>query len=99
MTCPSTASLRPPVRVWMLPTAGGAIRWALPSSEPVFQSCAYMWLACPQAADGLVDAQKIPAAADGCVFGGLRAGSLYRLQVASWSRDMSSDSSTLARTG
>uniref|UniRef100_H3C9X6 protein-tyrosine-phosphatase n=1 Tax=Tetraodon nigroviridis TaxID=99883 RepID=H3C9X6_TETNG len=47
------------------------------------------------AADGR---QKVAAAADGCVFGGLRAGSLHRLQVVSWSRDMSSDSSTLART-
>ncbi|XP_072233128.1 receptor-type tyrosine-protein phosphatase beta [Leuresthes tenuis] len=33
-----------------------------------------------------------------CVFSGLRPGSLYKLQVVSWSRDMSSDSSVLART-
>lgn len=46
-----------------------------------------------------MELQKVPAAADGCEFSGLRAGSLYRLQVVSWSRDMSSDSSTLARTG
>lgn len=59
----------------------------------------HAWLACPQAGGGLVDLQKLPAAADGCAFGGLRAGSLYRLQVVSWSRDMSSDSATLARTG
>lgn len=56
-------------------------------------------LLCPQAAGELVDLQKVSAVADGCVFSGLRAGSLYRLQVVSWSRDMSSDSSTLARTG
>lgn len=56
-------------------------------------------LLCPQAAGELVDLQKVSATADGCVFSGLRAGSLYRLQVVSWSRDMSSDSSTLARTG
>ncbi|XP_029018669.1 receptor-type tyrosine-protein phosphatase beta [Betta splendens] len=36
--------------------------------------------------------------ADSCVFSGLRPGSLYRLQVLSWSRGMSSDSSVLART-
>ncbi|AWO98279.1 putative receptor-type tyrosine-protein phosphatase beta [Scophthalmus maximus] len=42
--------------------------------------------------------QKVGSAADGCVFSGLRAGSLYRLQVVSWSRGMSSDSSVLART-
>lgn len=46
-----------------------------------------------------MDLRKLSAAADGCVFSGLRAGSLYRLQVVSWSRDMSSDSATLARTG
>lgn len=46
-----------------------------------------------------MELQKVPAAADGCVFSSLRAGSLYRLQAVSWSRDMSSDSSTLARTG
>lgn len=46
-----------------------------------------------------VDLQKVSATADRCVFSGLRAGSLYRLQVVSWSRGMSSDSSVLARTG
>uniref|UniRef100_A0A3Q2PFE7 protein-tyrosine-phosphatase n=1 Tax=Fundulus heteroclitus TaxID=8078 RepID=A0A3Q2PFE7_FUNHE len=46
----------------------------------------------------LVDHQKVGPAADGCVFSDLRAGSLYRLLVVSWSRDMSSDSSVLART-
>ncbi|XP_028426103.1 receptor-type tyrosine-protein phosphatase beta isoform X2 [Perca flavescens] len=45
-----------------------------------------------------VDLQKVGPAADRCVFSGLRAGSLYRLQVVSWSRGMSSDSSVLART-
>lgn len=54
---------------------------------------------CPQARGELVGEQKVGADADGCTFAGLRAGSLYRLQVASWSRRMSSDSSTLARTG
>lgn len=47
----------------------------------------------------LVDLQKVSATADSCVFSGLRAGSLYRLQVVSWSRGMSSDSSVLTRTG
>ncbi|GAA6227007.1 receptor-type tyrosine-protein phosphatase beta-like [Lates japonicus] len=46
----------------------------------------------------LVDLQKVVSTADSCVFSGLRAGSLYRLQVVSWSRGMSSDSSVLART-
>ncbi|KAM8739685.1 receptor-type tyrosine-protein phosphatase beta [Acanthopagrus schlegelii] len=46
----------------------------------------------------LVDLQKVGPAADRCVFSGLRAGSLYRLQVVSWSRGMSSDSSVLSRT-
>uniref|UniRef100_A0A3P8P794 protein-tyrosine-phosphatase n=1 Tax=Astatotilapia calliptera TaxID=8154 RepID=A0A3P8P794_ASTCA len=45
-----------------------------------------------------VDLQKVGSAADSCVFSGLRAGSLYKLQVVSWSRDMSSESSVLART-
>ncbi|XP_056223519.1 receptor-type tyrosine-protein phosphatase beta-like [Seriola aureovittata] len=45
-----------------------------------------------------VDLQKVGPTADSCVFSGLRAGSLYRLQVVSWSRDMNSDSSVLART-
>ncbi|XP_026217462.1 receptor-type tyrosine-protein phosphatase beta isoform X2 [Anabas testudineus] len=51
-----------------------------------------------QAAAEMVDLQKVVPAADSCVFSGLRAGSLYRLQVVSWSRGMSSDSSVLART-
>ncbi|XP_067437919.1 receptor-type tyrosine-protein phosphatase beta [Thunnus thynnus] len=51
-----------------------------------------------QAAGELVDLQKVGPAADSCVFSGLRAGSLYRLQVVSWSRGMNSDSSVLART-
>ncbi|KAK5849431.1 hypothetical protein PBY51_009074 [Eleginops maclovinus] len=42
--------------------------------------------------------QTLPPAADTCVFSGLEAGSLYRLQVESRSRDMSSDSALLART-
>lgn len=46
-----------------------------------------------------VDLQKVGPAADRCVFSGLAAGSLYRLQVVSWSRGMSSDTSVLARTG
>ncbi|TMS01587.1 hypothetical protein E3U43_005407 [Larimichthys crocea] len=46
----------------------------------------------------LVDLQKVGPAADRCVFSGLRAGSLYRLQVVSWSRGMNSDSSVLVRT-
>ncbi|XP_065807376.1 receptor-type tyrosine-protein phosphatase beta isoform X1 [Labrus bergylta] len=46
----------------------------------------------------LVDLQKVGRDADKCVFAGLRAGSLYRLQVVSWSRGMNSDSSVLART-
>ncbi|KAI3366824.1 hypothetical protein L3Q82_009233, partial [Scortum barcoo] len=51
-----------------------------------------------QALGELVDLQKVGPAADSCVFSGLRAGSLYRLQVVSWSRGMNSDSSVLART-
>ncbi|XP_028255677.1 receptor-type tyrosine-protein phosphatase beta [Parambassis ranga] len=51
-----------------------------------------------QAAGELVDLQKVGSAAHSCMFSGLRAGSLYRLQVVSWSRDMSSDSAVLART-
>ncbi|CAN9508322.1 unnamed protein product [Ophioblennius macclurei] len=46
----------------------------------------------------LVDLQKVTSDTNSCEFSGLRAGSLYRLQVVSWSRDMSSDSSVLART-
>ncbi|KAF6714483.1 Receptor-type tyrosine-protein phosphatase beta [Oryzias melastigma] len=51
-----------------------------------------------QAAGELLDLQKLSPAAHSCVFSGLQAGSLYRLQVVSWSRRMSSDSSVLART-
>ncbi|KAM7378583.1 hypothetical protein PAMA_013473 [Pampus argenteus] len=51
-----------------------------------------------QAAGVLVDQQEVGPAADSWVFSGLRAGSLYRLQVVSWSRGMNSDSSVLART-
>lgn len=47
----------------------------------------------------LVDLQKVGPTADTCVFSGLKAGALYRLQVVSWSRGMSSDSSVLGRTG
>ncbi|XP_077956952.1 receptor-type tyrosine-protein phosphatase beta isoform X2 [Gasterosteus aculeatus] len=42
--------------------------------------------------------QKAGAAADGCSFSALRAGSLYRLRVVSWSRNLSSDSSVVTRT-
>ncbi|KAM9846095.1 receptor-type tyrosine-protein phosphatase beta [Aulostomus maculatus] len=45
-----------------------------------------------------VDLQKVSPAVHNCVFAGLQAGSLYRLQVVSWSRGMSSDSSVFART-
>ncbi|XP_011489637.1 receptor-type tyrosine-protein phosphatase beta isoform X1 [Oryzias latipes] len=51
-----------------------------------------------QAAGELLDLQKVSPAVHSCVFSGLQAGSLYRLQVVSWSRRMSSDSSVLART-
>ncbi|XP_029968954.1 receptor-type tyrosine-protein phosphatase beta [Salarias fasciatus] len=51
-----------------------------------------------QTAERLVDQQKVSSSTSSCAFGGLAAGSLYRLQVASRSRDMSSDSSVLART-
>ncbi|XP_029350961.1 receptor-type tyrosine-protein phosphatase beta [Echeneis naucrates] len=51
-----------------------------------------------QVVGDLVDLQKVGSTADSCVFSGLTAGSLYRLQVVSWSRGMSSDSSVLART-
>ncbi|XP_072310010.1 receptor-type tyrosine-protein phosphatase beta [Eucyclogobius newberryi] len=46
----------------------------------------------------LVDQQKVSPASNSCMFWGLTPGSLYRLQVLSWSRGMSSDSSVLART-
>lgn len=77
---------------------GGATRWDYPSrlSEFNYTSDTRVGL---QVAGELLDLQKLPATSDGCVFSGLRAGSLYRLQVVSWSRDMSSDSATLARTG
>ncbi|XP_058481071.1 receptor-type tyrosine-protein phosphatase beta [Solea solea] len=48
--------------------------------------------------DELVDLQKVGSSTNACVFSDLRAGSLYRLQVVSWSRSLSSDSSILART-
>lgn len=96
-TCRCAASLNPPVRAQR---AGGATRWDRPS-RPSDCTAAPTRDApvCPQAAGELLDLQKVPATADGCRFSGLRAGSLYRLQVVSWSRDMSSDSATLARTG
>uniref|UniRef100_A0A3Q3J0X5 protein-tyrosine-phosphatase n=1 Tax=Monopterus albus TaxID=43700 RepID=A0A3Q3J0X5_MONAL len=50
------------------------------------------------AAGELVDLQKVGPVADSCVFSGLTAGRLYRLQVVSWSGGMSSDSAVLART-
>uniref|UniRef100_A0A3Q2EEM7 Fibronectin type-III domain-containing protein n=1 Tax=Cyprinodon variegatus TaxID=28743 RepID=A0A3Q2EEM7_CYPVA len=43
--------------------------------------------------------RAVGPSADGCVFSGLQPGSLYRLLVVSRSRDMSSDSSVLSRTG
>lgn len=51
-----------------------------------------------QDTDELVSQQKVSATANSYVFSELRAGSLYRLQVVSWSRGMNSDSSVLART-
>ncbi|XP_053718746.1 receptor-type tyrosine-protein phosphatase beta [Synchiropus splendidus] len=51
-----------------------------------------------QGLENLVALQKVGPSVDKCVFTGLRAGSLYKLQVVSWSRGMSSDSSVLART-
>ncbi|XP_061662406.1 receptor-type tyrosine-protein phosphatase beta isoform X2 [Syngnathoides biaculeatus] len=51
-----------------------------------------------QVAGELVGVQKVKPGVDSCVFTGLRAGSLHRLQVLSWSRRLSSDSSVLART-
>ncbi|XP_028305294.1 receptor-type tyrosine-protein phosphatase beta [Gouania willdenowi] len=51
-----------------------------------------------QAEGELVDLQKASSTTKSCMFSGLHAGSLYRLQVVSWSRDMSSDMSVLART-
>lgn len=46
----------------------------------------------------LVDQLKVSPTSESCVFLGLTSGSLYRLQVLSWSGGMSSDSSVLART-
>lgn len=46
-----------------------------------------------------VQRQNADPAANSCVFSGLTPGTLYRLQVLSWSRGLSSDSSVLARTG
>ncbi|XP_061524236.1 receptor-type tyrosine-protein phosphatase beta isoform X2 [Phycodurus eques] len=51
-----------------------------------------------QVAGELAGVQKVKPGVDSCVFTGLRAGSLHRLQVVSWSRRLSSDSSVLART-
>ncbi|XP_076015968.1 receptor-type tyrosine-protein phosphatase beta [Genypterus blacodes] len=51
-----------------------------------------------QAVGVLVDEQKAGPAADRCMFSALTAGSLYRLQVLSWSRGMNSDSALVART-
>ncbi|XP_077357114.1 receptor-type tyrosine-protein phosphatase beta isoform X1 [Festucalex cinctus] len=51
-----------------------------------------------QASGEPVGAQKVLPGVDACVFTGLRPGSLHRLQVVSWSRRLSSDSSVLART-
>ncbi|XP_017294772.1 receptor-type tyrosine-protein phosphatase beta isoform X2 [Kryptolebias marmoratus] len=51
-----------------------------------------------QAAGELEGRQKVGTAVDSWTFSGLQAGSLYKLQVVSRSRDMSSDSSVLART-
>nr|XP_057923395.1 receptor-type tyrosine-protein phosphatase beta isoform X2 [Doryrhamphus excisus] len=45
-----------------------------------------------------VVAGKVHPGVDVHVFTGLRAGGLYRLRVISWSRDLSSESSVLART-
>ncbi|XP_078138474.1 LOW QUALITY PROTEIN: receptor-type tyrosine-protein phosphatase beta-like [Centroberyx gerrardi] len=45
-----------------------------------------------------VQQQRVGPAADLCVFSSLQPGSLYRLEVVSWSRGMSSDSAVLART-
>ncbi|XP_054617384.1 receptor-type tyrosine-protein phosphatase beta [Dunckerocampus dactyliophorus] len=46
----------------------------------------------------LVGVDKVHPGVDVRVFTGLRAGGLYRLRVISWSRDLSSESSVLART-
>ncbi|XP_077400603.1 receptor-type tyrosine-protein phosphatase beta isoform X2 [Vanacampus margaritifer] len=45
-----------------------------------------------------VGVQKVLPGVDACMFTGLQPGSLHRLQVVSWSRHLSSDSSVLART-
>ncbi|KAM9771865.1 receptor-type tyrosine-protein phosphatase beta isoform 2-T2 [Syngnathus typhle] len=42
--------------------------------------------------------QKVSPGVDACLFTGLQAGSLHRLQVVSWSRHLSSDSAVVART-
>ncbi|XP_071391582.1 receptor-type tyrosine-protein phosphatase beta-like, partial [Centroberyx affinis] len=51
-----------------------------------------------QVGGALVQQQRVGPAAERCVFSSLQPGSLYRLEVVSWSRGMSSDSSVLART-
>ncbi|XP_047431012.1 receptor-type tyrosine-protein phosphatase beta [Mugil cephalus] len=51
-----------------------------------------------QAKEQRVDVQEVGSTADGAVFSGLTPGFLYRLQVVSRSRRMSSNSSVLART-
>lgn len=63
--------------------------------ETLSRRCHFLF----QAAGELVELQKVGSDTDACTFSNLRAGSLYRLQVVSWSRGLSSDSSVLARTG
>uniref|UniRef100_A0A671WGJ5 protein-tyrosine-phosphatase n=1 Tax=Sparus aurata TaxID=8175 RepID=A0A671WGJ5_SPAAU len=85
-------------------TAEGQTRPAAVSNLTVTaantSSLSFYW----RPSDGHVDIydltlySKVGPAADRCVFSSLRAGSLYRLQVVSWSRGMSSDSSVLSRT-
>ncbi|XP_020781984.1 receptor-type tyrosine-protein phosphatase beta isoform X1 [Boleophthalmus pectinirostris] len=52
----------------------------------------------PEDINELVGQQKMTPSSQNCTFEGLSPGSLYRLQVLSLSRGMSSDSSVLART-
>ncbi|XP_033845040.1 receptor-type tyrosine-protein phosphatase beta isoform X2 [Periophthalmus magnuspinnatus] len=52
----------------------------------------------PEDTNELVDQQKVSPSSQSCMFEGLSPGNLYRLQVLSLSRGMSSDSSLLART-